>query len=409
MKYATQILLILWVFLHPIFLTAQTVNTGMLYVSEQTTFSTVSDFSNEPSASFYNDGRSNFYGDIYNQSKFDFYQNTGTIRLVGSKLQRLKGDFLAVNNLYLDNITPVIAFSLEAELNIYNQAYFQLGVLKNRKSDAQINFLNEAIARNASHSSHVDGPVFKFGKEDFTYPIGHKSYYRPASLQQLPIENIVESTYFFEDAGDLYDRRKKEGLIDRISHTEYWEVKIYNPAEAVLSLSYDNSTTPSYILNHINQGDAIHIVRWNERLNAWVDLGGMVDIDAKTVSTTINKAGIYTLALMKFNEINPCDIVVYNAVTPNQDGFNDYLKIINDTPDCAKNLKVQIFNRWGVKVFETDTYGLAGHVFDGYSTGRLTVREGSKLPSGTYFYVLEYQYNENQIHKKMGYIHLSST
>ena len=69
-----------------------------------------------------------------------------------------------------------------------------------------------------------------------------------------------------------------------------------------------------------------------------------------------------------------------------------------------------VFNRWGVKVFETDNYGLTGDVFDGFSTGRLTVLNNKQLPSGTYFYILDYQYNvgtEDKRHKQAGYLYLS--
>ncbi|EKF54341.1 hypothetical protein I215_13033 [Galbibacter marinus] len=31
---------------------------------------------------------------------------------------------------------------------------------------------------------------------------------------------------------------------------------------------------------------------------------------------------------------------------------------------------------------------------DGYSNGRLTINESQPLPSGTYFYILNYQYSK---------------
>ena len=49
---------------------SQTVNTGMLYVSENTKFSSVSSFNNKPEATFYNDGRTSLYADIYNEGLY---------------------------------------------------------------------------------------------------------------------------------------------------------------------------------------------------------------------------------------------------------------------------------------------------------------------------------------------------
>ena len=103
-------------------------------------------------------------------------------------------------------------------------------------------------------------------------------------------------------------------------------------------------------------------------------------------------------------------IVVYNAVTPNGDGINDYFFIDTTNNECANNLNVMVFNRWGVKVFESDNYGVGDDVFDGFSSGRLTVDRKKQLPSGTYYYILDYQYGDpvqNNRHKQAGFLYLS--
>jgi len=52
---------------------------------------------------------------------------------------------------------------------------------------------------------------------------------------------------------------------------------------------------------------------------------------------------------------------------------------------------MQIFNRWGVLVYETNGYenDEFGNVFKGFSNGRVTVNEDELLPTGTYFYILK--------------------
>lgn len=108
------------------------------------------------------------------------------------------------------------------------------------------------------------------------------------------------------------------------------------------------------------------------------------------------------------NKIEPCEVIVYNAVTPNGDGVNDYFRI--EKGDCAGPLHVEIFNRWGVQVFETDNYGRNGDVFDGYSNGRMTINSSHQLPTGTYYYILEYDYDNGSgtgRHQKAGYLYLS--
>ncbi len=383
----------------------------MLYVSENTKFSSVSNFKNKPEATFYNDGRTSLYAHIFNEGIFDFYNQTGVLRLVGNQLQEINGEEIFTTNLYLENNTPQVAFQLSSGINIYRDANFTLGILENRISGGKVNFLQDGFALNASNSSFVDGPVNKYGDTDFQYPIGHKNYYRPAITSLLNSVNTYKATYFLENPGALYDLQLKEGLIDKIDNREYWEIKMTNEEEVTLSLTWNSNTTPSFILNKTSTEDAVHIVRWNAITQRWVDEGGVSNTSENTVTAAVRYSGIYTLALMKYDEVNPCDIVVFNAVTPNGDGFNDYLEISNEETSCAHNLVVKIFNRWGVKVFETNNYGEPGQVFDGYSTGRLTVQEQSQLPSGTYFYVLEYDYNQGEVlskHQKAGYIHLST-
>lgn len=47
----------------------------------------------------------------------------------------------------------------------------------------------------------------------------------------------------------------------------------------------------------------------------------------------------------------PCFIYVPNAMTPNNDGVNDYLTI---TPSCPViDYKIEIYDKWGIKVFES--------------------------------------------------------
>ena len=57
---------------------------------------------------------------------------------------------------------------------------------------------------------------------------------------------------------------------------------------------------------------------------------------------------------------------------------------------------MQIFNRWGVLVYETVGYGGSSgseNVFRGISEGRVTIAESKELPTGTYYYVLKFPGN----------------
>ena len=77
------------------------------------------------------------------------------------------------------------------------------------------------------------------------------------------------------------------------------------------------------------------------------------------------------------------DIEVFNALSPNGDGRNDtfYINYINILP-ATRNNRIQIYNRWGDLVWETENYDNTERVFTGLTTS------GKELPSGTYYYKL---------------------
>ncbi|OAB30346.1 hypothetical protein FBFR_02165 [Flavobacterium fryxellicola] len=106
------------------------------------------------------------------------------------------------------------------------------------------------------------------------------------------------------------------------------------------------------------------------------------------------------------------DIKVHNAFSPNGDGINEVFVIDNiDDVTCYPENTVEIYNRWGVLVFETKNYNNQTNNFEGISRGRTTVNQSSGLPTGTYFYILNYSTIDGngkvEIKKLDGYLYLS--
>ena len=100
---------------------------------------------------------------------------------------------------------------------------------------------------------------------------------------------------------------------------------------------------------------------------------------------------------------------IFNAVSADGNGENDFF-FINGISDWPDN-NVQIFNRWGVKVFETNGYGGSNdqeNVFRGYSDGRQTVAPETLLPTGTYYYVITFNGPDNPGNSNYaGYLYLN--
>ena len=92
--------------------------------------------------------------------------------------------------------------------------------------------------------------------------------------------------------------------------------------------------------------------------------------------------------LIKPKKIIPQDveIIVPNAITPNDDGKNDFLMI--DNLDKYPKNELIIFNRWGDILYKSKNYN---NDWNG------TNQSGEPLPEGTYYYVLRLSLNDAQI------------
>lgn len=96
-----------------------------------------------------------------------------------------------------------------------------------------------------------------------------------------------------------------------------------------------------------------------------------------TVSAT-DAYGCETTDTITVDVEKKCGLTVYNLVSPNSDGSNDYFEI-----DGISDFKhtVSIYNRWGQKLFESADYK---NNWDGSSESN-----GVHVPAGTYFYIIE--------------------
>jgi len=103
--------------------------------------------------------------------------------------------------------------------------------------------------------------------------------------------------------------------------------------------------------------------------------------------------------------VTGCEIKVYNAVTP--DGSDESNKLLIQGLECYSDSSIEIFNRWGVLVFEKEHYNNDDNVFRGLSEGRITIEKSQELPSGTYFYLLRYKDSQSNAFEKSGYLYLN--
>ena len=117
------------------------------------------------------------------------------------------------------------------------------------------------------------------------------------------------------------------------------------------------------------------------------------------------------------------DPVIPNAFSPNQDGYNDYFKVMiyctgtqggNEERvlgDDFSDARIEIFNRWGTLVYEQERYGdedYWGDVdawWDGTSMNNMQVG-GNQLPTATYYYIL--YFNDGKREPITGFVFLNN-
>lgn len=394
-----------------------TVNNGNLAITPGTVVSTHFDFQNNASGNVLNDGDFYFYGDYHNEGLFSYTTNasTGYVIFEGKNktIQTLSGSSpSSFYDVLFNKSGGDYAFHLKNDIATQGTVNLTNGVVfMDKAQGGAFVFLKGSKAINAKNSSHVDGEVTKKGSSSFQYPIGDKGYYRFASIS-APVNEaeIYTGEYLFENSNSKYPHASRTGVLQAINDQEYWIINqsVKTDQSVIVSLSYNSATTPQ---SFVDNAELLHVVRWDDIQKLWVDEGGVVNQAEQTVTTPVKVKGfgVFTLATVKKPLLNPGDVVIYNGVTPDGDGMNDYFII--DNINYFPNNNVTIYNRWGRKVFATHNYNSNGNVFKGYAEGVDVVGKGEKLPTGTYYYVVEYLYDrdgQNQWVKKVGYLHLEN-
>ncbi|WP_159688223.1 gliding motility-associated C-terminal domain-containing protein [Flavobacterium sp. 9R] len=380
-------LLILWQL--PLF--AQFINNEQMSILPNTIVFSNESFTNAATGKLLNDGNLYLIKDLRNEGDFSFSSNSqGTTYFNGKNVQQISGQSaIRLVHTVFDNPQ---GFELSTTVNFFKKVDFIDGIITVQPTIGIPVFEENAIANNASNSSFIIGKTIKNGTTDFEYPIGRNSQYRSAKISSLKTTNQMYSGEFFEaNSNDLYPHSNRAGIIKEISTTEYWEVSsVGGVVPIVLTLSFENATSTDAIVRE--PLEALRIVRWDVSTQKWVDEGGIVDKDKLTITTPYEVSGFSIFTIGRTDDIgiiSPCNkLAIYNFVSPNEDGINDFFRI-DGLVECGLANSVEIFNRWGRKVYSTKNYGSASNFFSGISNCNLEDSKDTKVPNGTYFYVLK--------------------
>ncbi|WP_162880023.1 gliding motility-associated C-terminal domain-containing protein, partial [Lutibacter oceani] len=136
---------------------------------------------------------------------------------------------------------------------------------------------------------------------------------------------------------------------------------------------------------------------WIDELNSGGLNGDLFDpsiVNLGTYQFTYTEPGECGRVIKIYVNVNddcvvlPCstsDLEISKVVTPNNDGFNDRFEILG-LEGCGFTFDVQIFNRWGKMIYQSNNYQ---NNWRGYAnTGGATIGSSTDLPTGTYYYIV---------------------
>jgi gliding motility-associated-like protein len=125
----------------------------------------------------------------------------------------------------------------------------------------------------------------------------------------------------------------------------------------------------------IEGGTQPYTILWSDGNNS-LDRNDLLAGKYKVIVTDANRCASSVDVEVGLSGLSSC-LEIQEIITPNNDGFYDTWKIKNI--DMFPNAEVQVFNRWGKRVFSTKN--ISANEWDGKLDGKL-------LPTDSYHYIL---------------------
>ncbi|WP_271855420.1 gliding motility-associated C-terminal domain-containing protein [Patiriisocius marinus] len=345
-------------------------------------------FHNFGNAKIHDNGAIGFHVDVINDGTFDnneglagFYNSDSNLTVSGSNRPIFKDMEIEV----VDNL------NLDVSVGVTNMIDYIDGLIITPRNDLNVNldFLNNSIYFGENDNRHTDGYATVTGELDFKFPIGDDYRLRPLSV--IPTNFTSErfqSAYFFEDPNspstfnESFNTDTFEPELSIISTQEYWDLNGTESTQA--QLTWDSQSLIEILAQSLND---LRVVGFSINNQKWEDLGNIATTGNFETGTITSESFIPNeFEIITIGSVLKADgsVTIYDIITPNGDGNNDFLVIggLEAFPDN----ELILYNRWGVEVYRKSSYD---NSFNGISDGRATINQENILPVGTYYYVLK--------------------
>jgi gliding motility-associated-like protein len=258
-----------------------------------------------------------------------------------------------------------------ANITIENELIFEDGILTSQNG-AHIIFTPGSTISGGSDAAHINGRVYHQGTGDLFYPIGNGVEFLPVTLSNVPPN--TETGIEVQTVVDPTTLRTRVPLVNIVSENVWLLDVIQGNLESSL-VTLPLREVPS----NVNNGTIV-VAQSNSITDPFSSLGqsAFATIGANSFITSLTGPAESVLTLA--TSAGEGEVIVFNGVSPDGDGVNDYLHIENiDRLTDTQSNKVTIFNRWGDVLWSATDYDNKTNVFT-----------GGDLPAGTYFYKIEF-------------------
>ena len=286
--------------------------------------------------------------------------------------------------------------SLDLGMDISNNLNFVLGNIRTplTQPDIYLNFLDTGFYAGESNLTKVIGYAAITNQQNFIFPVGDAAFYRPLVLESQNTNFFAKCAYFFENTNNpnslpgTYNTFEVALDIEYVTDLEFWRLEGTVPS--TVRLSWNERSDLSRFTD-----DFIKIVPvgWSKLSQRWINLSGNTPVGdlsqgfVTSASFVPDDYEIITLGVSKipYEPLSKEVLSLENYfVSVNGDGINDTF-FIPELADFDQNF-VQIYDRYGIKVFEMEDYT---DEFVGFSNmNNVPFKEGIGLPVGVYFYTI---------------------
>ena len=344
---------------------------------------------NSGNLQIHQDGQLGLHIDLINDGIID--DNLGLAGFYGDLPLTVSGAFAPTFfDLEIANPDNVL---LNTGINTSNNTNFILGNFETPRNgtDNYLNFVLEAGYTNSGDMSKVDGYAAITNQQNFTFSVGDALQLRPLVLNSDAVNNLAKCAYFFENPNSpstfapSFSTGTKAEVLGPVSTVEFWRLE--GSVLSTVQLSWNARSNISLLTD---DPTTLTVVGWSKATNQWESLAGgaaVGDITQGFVSSQSFVPDNYEVLTLASSFGDPQEIITIDnfLVTPNGDGNNDSL-IIPELEQSPNNA-LQIFDRYGLKVFEMENYT---DEFQGFAnTGTILMGKEKGLPVGVYFFIVE--------------------